>query len=99
MTKEAMDPASNFAIKGAGFLEDEDIQEEVKKLMLQSLRHANHMMRTGSPDVKAGIMRTMLPAVARTIKSQQESDELEEMRKAMQAMMAQVATAIPQATK
>lgn len=71
----------------AGFLDDPEVQDAVKELTLQALRHAAWVLRYGDQAAKNAIMRSLLPALARTIRPSEENDEIAKMRAEMQAMV------------
>lgn len=89
-------PAHIAESAGLDLSHDAEVQEALKSLIVETVKHATHMMVHGSNDVKAGIMRMMLPAVARTIKSQHEDEELNALKAQMLAMQEAMKDSMPE---
>lgn len=87
------DPISTLA---DAFGDDEEYQQGIKELVLQTMKMAVYTLKHGSPDAKSQVMRAMLPSVARTIRSTQESDEMDQMREELKAMLREISGQDPE---
>lgn len=75
----------------AEVLDDPEVKVAVKGLVLETVRYAAYLMQHGDPQVKTSIMRSMLPTIAKGIRSEQADDALRELQEKFEALMAAVA--------
>lgn len=71
--------------------DDEEVRSRVRDFIFMVLDEAEAMMHEGSPPVKQGVMRSMMPHIARlAARKDEESDELVRLRNQMEELRREV---------
>lgn len=71
----------------AGLEDDPEIRDAIKQLALTAIEEAADLIQNAAPNVKANLIRQLLPPLAKSLASGKGDDEaLVEMRKAIEQM-------------
>lgn len=70
--------------------DDPQIKTMVKALAMDALRECQDILHNGTPQVKQGLIRVLMPALVASLKETPSGDGLEELRKTQNALFASI---------
>lgn len=71
-------------------VDDPDVKQMVKDLAMDALGEARFMIENGSPAVKMGLIKSLMPALVQSLKETQSGDGLKELRDAQVELFGQM---------
>lgn len=78
------------ALAAAVVAQDEELRERVRRIANMTLDAYEQMMQTGTPAVKTGLMRSMIPALVKELREEKEDDSIVALRMQVEAMNRQM---------
>ena len=78
------------AMAAAVVAQDEELRDRVRRLANMTLDAYEQMMRTGTPQVKTALMRSMIPALVKELREEKEDDSIVALRMQVEAMNRQM---------
>jgi hypothetical protein len=85
---KVMDDVAAFT--AAVVAQDDELRVRVRRLANMTLDAYEHMMLHGTPQVKTGLMRSMIPALVKELREEKEDDSIVALRTQVEAMNRQM---------
>lgn len=90
MTLSPSDPVARMLAEAAE--QDETIKKAVRKLAFESILEAHNLLSAGSPATRLSVIRSLLPALVRSLEKTDEHDNTRELQKQLSDLMEEMRT-------
>lgn len=83
-------PEDSLDLLIAALGDDETIRRAIRYTAVKALKHANDMLDRGSVANRVTVIRSMMPALVKTLERKETTDELNHLKEELHALMAEV---------
>lgn len=84
------DPLSQLVTQAAA--QDELVKQAVRKLAFEVVHEAHKLLNQGSPATRLSVIRSLLPALVRSLEKQDEGDSNAKLQKELADLMGEIRT-------